>query len=200
VNSTKPILYDLGISISAISLWLTPIDAVKLIGYSTSLVFAGDAYLRGLTLISKERRADEKSAIAYEAEVDYYDQILAQTNEAKLEIAALEVETRMIERLIPLVEQKNRLEQRLMQVSGQKPVEPISEPSEVESVSEDTEVDFRSTFPAEMDGMSWKAICKALGDGLGREEIIKDVLDCTGSQGEVGNAYFTFLKSKFLDG
>jgi hypothetical protein len=200
MTSTKPILYDLGISISAISLWLTPIDAVKLIGYSTSLVFAGDAYLRGLTLISKERRADEKSAIAYEAEVDYYDQILAQTNEAKLEIAALEVETRMIERLIPLVEQKNRLEQRLMQVSGQKPLEPALDPNEVESVSEDTEVDFRSTFPTEMDGSSWKAICKALGDGLGREDIIKDVLGCAGSQGEVGNAYFTFLKSKFLDG
>lgn len=199
MNNTKPILYDLGVSIGAISLWLVPVDVVKMVGYSTSLVFAGDAYLRGLTLLSKERRTDEKTAIAYEAETDFYDQLLSQTTEAKLEIAALEVETRMLEKLIPLVERKNRLEQQISQVVP-KPSEEVSDVAEPETVVEAVEVDFRSVFPESMDGTTWRAICKGLGEGLGRSDIVKDILGCSTSQIDIGTAYFEFLKERFLNG
>lgn len=199
MNNTKPILYDLGVSIGAISLWLVPADVVKMIGYSTSFVFAGDAYLRGLTLLSKERRTDEKTAIAYEAETDFYDQLLSQTTEAKLEIAALEVETRMLEKLIPLVERKNRLEQQISQVVP-RPSDEVSDVVEPETVVEAVEVDFRSVFPESMDSTSWRAICKGLGEGLGRSEIVKDILGCSNSQTGIGTAYFEFLKERFLNG
>lgn len=199
MNNTKPILYDLGVSIGAISLWLVPADVVKMIGYSTSFVFAGDAYLRGLTLLSKERRTDEKTAIAYEAETDFYDQLLSQTTEAKLEIAALEVETRMLEKLIPLVERKNRLEQQISQVVP-KLSDEVSDVVEPETVVEAVEVDFRSVFPESMDGTTWRAICKGLGEGLGRSDIVKDILGCSTSQTDIGNAYFEFLKERFLNG
>ncbi len=46
-----------------------------------------------------------------------------------------------------------------------------------------------------MDATSWKAILKALQGGSSREEVAKDVL---GSEGEVGKAYFDFLKRKYL--
>ena len=209
--NTKPILYDLGVSIGAISLWLVPVDALRLVGYSTSFIFAGDAYLRGLALISRERRADEKVAIAYEAETDFYDQLLSQTTEAKLEIAALEVETRMLERLIPLVEQKRRLEEELNRVSPsdnravsdsvQNRLElDDSEEGTSQSGSEVTEEVIRAQFPEQMDTTTWKAICKALGDGVNRAEIVKEVLGCSGGQSGVGSAYFDLLKKKFLEG
>lgn len=214
--NTKPILYDLGVSIGAISLWLVPVDALRVVGYSTSFIFAGDAYLRGLSLISKDRKSEEKQAIAYESDVDFYDQLLGQTNEAKLEIAALEVETRMLERLIPLVERKNRLESRLNQMTPQHPELTDEQREDAARVAIDSafpkhddtpktaEIDeevIRKHFPEEMDSTYWKGICKALGSGLTRADIVKDVLGCSsGGQTDVGNAYFEMLKRRFLDG
>lgn len=204
--STKPILYDLSVSIGAISLWLVPVDGLRLLGYSTSFIFAGDAYLRGLNLLVKERKTDEKTAIAYEADTDFYDQLLSQTTEAKLEIAALEVETRMLERLIPLVEHKNRLEKKLNEVSPQNQVsdsegdavrDNVQNPSEG---SESVETDFRKVFPDAMDMTVWKGICKALGEGVSKGDIVRDVLGCSSGQTELGLAYFNYLKRRFLDG
>lgn len=57
-----------------------------------------------------------------------------------------------------------------------------------------TEESFRSTFPEQMDTTSWKACLKAMGDGAGREEIIKEVL----GGGEAAANYFDFLKGKYL--
>jgi dsDNA-binding SOS-regulon protein len=209
--NAKAIVYDLGISLGAISLWLVPVDGIRLIGYSASAIFAGDAYLRGLTLISRERRSEEKTAIAYEAETDFYDQLLGQTTEAKLEIAALEVETRMLERLIPLVQQKNRLEQQLSQVS---PVHPemtdeqkeAAARSAVDSVfskagsdcPEITDEEIRQHFPEQMDLTSWKASLKALQNGATVAELIYDVLGCSQTTEDIGKAYFNLLKTKFL--
>jgi hypothetical protein len=59
---------------------------------------------------------------------------------------------------------------------------------------------FRSVFPESMDNSSWKAVCKGLADGLTRSDIVRDVLGCSGSQTDVGMAYFDYLKSRFLDG
>lgn len=53
---------------------------------------------------------------------------------------------------------------------------------------------FRDTFPEQMDSTSWKACLKAMGDGAGREEIIKEVF----GGGDAAANYFDFLKGKYL--
>ena len=71
---------------------------------------------------------------------------------------------------------------------------------EVESSPETSndDVAFRNQFPESMDGTYWKAVQRA--EGLTQEEIIRDVLGCSESQRDVGNAYFEFLKGRFLNG
>ncbi len=59
---------------------------------------------------------------------------------------------------------------------------------------------FRQVFPESLDSTTWKAICKALGEGVSRADIVKDVLGCSSGQTGLGDAYFDFLKSRFLDG
>lgn len=202
----KPILYDLGVSLGAVTLWLTPFNASRLLGYSISLVFAGDAYCRSLALLSKERRAEEKEAIAYEAETEFYDQLLGSNIEAELEVRALEVENRMLQRLIPLVAQKTQLERKLQQIS---PVHPeLSEDEKEETAraaiakvfdGQPGEEEIRQHFPEELDATSWKAILKALQAGTTRTEIIRDVLGCGSTKEQIGRAYFELLKERYLE-
>jgi hypothetical protein len=67
-----------------------------------------------------------------------------------------------------------------------------------ETVVEES-VDFRQHFPESLDGPSWKAILKAIAEGAGKEEIIKDVLQCNDQTREASLAYVEFLfKSKFI--
>lgn len=212
--NTKPILYDLGISLSAITLWLTPFDASRLLGYSISIVFAGDAYYRGITLLSKERKEDEKQAIAYEAETDFYDQLLGSNIEAELEVRALQVENRMLARMIPLMQQKTHLERQLQQVT---PLHPemseedreeaarsaidsafLETESRTKQSQQITEEDIRKHFPESMDSTSWKAILKALQSQATKAEIVRDVLGCSSATEQIGKAYFEFLKEKYL--
>lgn len=206
---SKPILYDLGIALGSVSLWLTPWDITRAAGYSLSMLFSGRAYYTGLVLIQEEKRNDEKEAITYEAEVDFYDQLLGSNVDAALELKALEVENRMIERMIPLVAQKRQLEERLQQV---RPVHPeltendreAAAKSAIEDAFTDSkpkqvdEEEIRKHFPESMDAASWKAICKALSSGATKEEIIRDVLGCSSSNLDAGKAYFEYLKCKFL--
>ena len=205
--NTKPILYDLGVSLGAIGLWLTPFDASRLLGHCISLVFAGDAYYRGVALLSREQRSDEKEAITYEAETDFYDQLLGSNIEAELEVRALEVENRMLQRMIPLMTRKTQLEQQLQQISPAHPE--LSEEERGESArrsiakvfdeqpSETSAEKIRERFPESTDVTSWKAILKALQAGATRSEIVRDVLGC-GSNDQVGTAYFELLKEEFL--
>ena len=68
-----------------------------------------------------------------------------------------------------------------------------------EEVEEDREAeipDFRGQFPETMDATSWKAISRALGEGLTRDEIVALVLGCKGAQTEIGKAYFDYLQKK----
>lgn len=71
----------------------------------------------------------------------------------------------------------------------------------IESVSPVNSVDesvFRGQFPESMDATSWKAICKALGEGLSKDEIVSEVLGCGGSNREAGSAYFSWLKNRYF--
>jgi hypothetical protein len=211
--NTKPILYDLGISLGAMSLWFTPLDVTRALGYTVSLIFSGRAYYTGITLLSDERKTDEKQAIAYEAETDFYDQLLGKNIDAALEVKAIEVENKMLERMIPLMQQKTALEKQLERV---RPIHPelteeereqaartaiedaFTEEKPSESKPEITEAQIREKFPESMDDISWKAILKGLGSGSSRAEIVKDVLGCNASQKGVGEAYYDYLKQKFM--
>jgi dsDNA-binding SOS-regulon protein len=210
MTNSKPILYDLGIAVGAVTLWLTPADLTRALGYTVSLLFSSRAYYTGVCLLSQERKEDEKQAIVYEAETDFYDQLLGTNIEAALEVKALEVENRMLERMIPLMRQKTQLERQLQTV---RPVHPELSDDEREQAakaaiddafpvnqpsSQITEEDIRKQFPEEMDSISWKAILKALQNNASSEEIVQDVLGCGGQSARLGRAYLEFLKAKFL--
>jgi uncharacterized protein (DUF433 family) len=163
-------------------------------------------------LLSKERKEDEKEGITYEAEVEFYDQLLGTNIEAALEIKALEVENKMLERMLPLMAQKTQLERQLQAV---RPLHPELSDEEKEEAakaaindafgeaktkcdrtSQISEEDIRKQFPEEMDTTCWKAILKALQNGASSDEIIRDVLGC--NQQLLGNAYLNYLKKKFF--
>ncbi len=203
--NSKAILYDLGVSLGAVTLWFTPYDMSRALGYTVSLIFSGRAYYAGITLLSEERKADEKEAITYEAETDFYDQLLGTNIDAALEVKALEVENRMLERMIPLMAQKTELERQLHRV---RPMHPEMTEDEKEQAAREAiedafvgtdsknnhtskvnDEDIRKQFPEEMDSTSWKAILKALQNGSTRSEIIRDVLGCKQSNEPLGKAY-----------
>jgi dsDNA-binding SOS-regulon protein len=207
--NSKSILYDLGIATGAITLWLSPLDVSRALGYSISLLFSSRAYYTGICLLSEERRLEEKEAITYEAETDFYDQLLGTNIEAALEIKALEVENKMIERMLPLLAQKTQLERQLQVV---RPHPEITEEEKEQAVkaaindvfpekvnSEITEEDIRKQFPEEMDVPSWKAVLKALQNGSSKAEIVKEVLGCGEGSARLGRAYLELLKAKFFD-
>lgn len=210
--NSKPILYDLGIALSAVTLWLTPVDLTRALGYTVSLLFSGRAYYTGVCLLSKERKEDEKEGITYEAEVEFYDQLLGTNIEAALEVKALEVENRMLERMIPLMQQKTELEKQLHRVrpmhselseeERQQAARSAIDDAFVEAESSSdrpsqiSEEDIRKQFPEDMDSVSWKAILKALQNGASTDELIRDVLGC--SQVALGKAYLELLKRRFI--
>jgi hypothetical protein len=185
--NSKAILYDLGASLGAVTLWLTPADITRAIGYSVSVVFSARAYYTGICLLSAEKRNDEKEAISYEAEVDFYEQLVGTQVESELQIKSLEIENKLLQRLAPLLAMKNQLERQLAQAS---PHPEISEEEKqdaakqaIESAFEEGAADssslteeVRQQFPEAIDAPSWKAVLKALSNGASRDEIIKDVL------------------------
>ena len=212
--SSKPILYDLSVSVGAIALWFTPLDLTRALGYTVSLIFSGRAYYTGVTLLASERKTDEKQAITYEAEVDFYDQLLGENIDAALEVAKAEVEGKMLARIIPIVARNTELEKQLQRVQ---PIHPemteedrerlaknaidevfVEGKTKSDRASQISEEDIRKQFPEQMDSTSWKAILKALQNGSSKAEIIRDVLGCSSSDVPIGNAYFEFLKRTFL--
>ncbi len=208
---SNKILYDLGISLGSISLWLTPLDITRVLGYSLSVVFSGRAYYTGLMVLQTERKNDEKEAITYEADVDFHDQLLGANVDAQLELKTLQIENAKLQQLIPLLQVNQRLQQQLDKVQ---PIHPEMSDEDKEKAAKQaidsafvgdkkeatqiTEEDIRKQFPESMDATSWKACAKAIAQGCSKNEIIKDVLGCSPANGELGKAYFEMLKEKFL--
>jgi hypothetical protein len=209
--NTKPLLYDLGVSLGAVTLWFTPLDVTRALGYTVSLLFSGRAYYSGVTLLNNEQKIDEKQAITYEAEVDFYDQLLGTNIDAALEVVKAEVEGKMLARMIPIVKRNSELEKQLSHLSPVHPemteeerftaaksaVEGAFTTETTRETSEVTEEEIRKQFPEEMDATSWKAILKALQNSASKTEIVKDVLGCNQSNQAVGLAYLALLKNKF---
>jgi hypothetical protein len=202
---TNKLLYDLGVALGSISLWLSPWNETKILGYALSISFSSRAYYTGLMTLQAERKNDEKEAIAYEADVDFTDQLLGTHVDAQLEVKELQIENAKLQQLLPLVRINQQLQQQLQNLQ---PVHPeLSEEDREQAakqainnafteVKEIDEEAIRRQFPETMDATSWKAILKALQGGSTREEIAKDVLSCGD---EVGKAYFDFLKRKYLE-
>jgi hypothetical protein len=210
--NTKAILYDLSIAGIAVTLWLTPSNLTRAIGYSVSLLFSGRAYYTGLCLLGKEQREDEKEAIAYEAEVDFYEQLVGTQVESELQVKSLEIETRLLQRLAPLLAMKTQLEHQLAQVSPSHPelsdeekqdaaknaINSAFDEDGIESDNSSSTEEMRRQFPEALDAPSWKAVLKAVGNGASREEVVKDVLGCGSHNAKLGSLYLDFLKQKFM--
>jgi hypothetical protein len=202
--NTKPILYDLGIATASITLWLTPFDATRALGYSLSILFSGRAYYSGVMLLADERKTDEKQAIAYEADTEYFDQLLGTHVDSQLEVRTLEIENQKLKELIPLIRINQQLETQLQQLQ---PIHPELTDEDKQQAAKQAingafetpepinEQVFRKQFPENMDNTYWKAICKALANGATKDEVIKDVLGCA-SNAEVGRAYYEWLKNQ----
>jgi hypothetical protein len=206
---TKPILYDLSIALGSISLWLTPWDITRAAGYSLSILFSGRAYYTGLMVLQTEKKNDEKEAIAYEADVDFYDQLLGTNVDAQLELKILQIENAKLQQLIPLLQANQQLQQRLEKVQPHPEMtEQVKEQAARQAIdnafvgdkkeAQIAEEDIRKHFPESMDATSWKAILKALQAGANKDEIVKDVLGTSSSNAEIGKAYYELLKGKFL--
>jgi hypothetical protein len=203
--NSKAIAYDLGVAGIAITLWLAPWDIARAIGYASSVAFSGRAYLTGISLISKERRNDEKEAITYEAEVDFYEQLVGNHVDAELQVKSLEIENRLLQRLSPLLAMKHQLDKQLASCIGNQLDRDIdavpTEEKALDGASEPEEKpeQFRERFPENLDATSWKAILKALGNGATRKEIIADVLSCPSAEEKLGGQYLDYLKGKYMD-
>lgn len=212
--NTKPLLYDLGISLGAVTLWFTPLDLTRALGYTVSLLFSGRAYYTGVTLLADERKTDEKQAITYEAEVDFYDQLLGENIDAALEVAKAEVEGKMLARMIPILKRNTELEKQLERVTPTHPEMTeedrerlarnaiddafVEDETKSDRSAQISEEDIRKQFPESMDNTSWKAILKALQNSSSQDEIVRDVLGCSQSNKALGKAYFELLKERFL--
>ena len=203
---SRPLLYDMSIAVSAMILWVTPIKETRAIGYSLSLIFSARAYYSGITLLNKERKNDEIEGIQYEASVDFYERLLESHIDSALEIASTNIETKTLEKLIPLIAHRAKLEQRVAAVHPemtdadreQVAKAAIEDAFPVNQSSQETEENIRKHFPEEMDSTSWKAILKAVQNGANKMEIVKDVLGCNESNKLIGTAYFEYLKRKFM--
>lgn len=209
MSNSKAIVYDLGVAIGSIGLWLTPVDGLRAIGYATSIVFSGRAYYTGITLLSKEKKDDEIEAMRYDAGVDFHERLLESSMELKLQ----QLENKFTEYLIPLATRKRQLEQHLDSIfphpelseeereeAARTAIESafVATESKSDRSSQITEEAIRKQFPETMDGTSWKAILKALQNGATQDDIIKDVLGCSDQTRELGRHYYELLKRRFL--
>lgn len=213
---TTAVLPDLITATLSISLWFTPkhlavadINIGRLMratGYSTSIVFFGKSYLTLFFNYSRFDASEKKAAIAEDIELELYEF----RKEQRLHIEKLKIEHESMKELQPIFVSMRSLEEESepenvhpelteeqRREAAKNAVEAAMAPTVVQS-SNISEEDIRKHFPESMDATSWKAICKALGNGASKDEITKDVLGCNDSTKEIGKAYLELLKSKFM--
>lgn len=139
---------------------------------------------------------------------EFEDEVLRIKNEAKKELTLKGIKARFalanksqqllfLDEMKALMEEFGSVEQEMLEADEINALYAEAQgesPEAKESIPASGEQSFRKQFPEAMDSTSWKACLKAMGDGAGREEIIRDVL----GGGEVAGSYFDFLKGKFL--
>jgi hypothetical protein len=207
---SNQVLPELLTATLSISLWFTPKQLVlldvdvsqlmKATGLAASTVLYAKSYLMLVCNWSKFEAEEQKEEIQESISLELYEYEAA----SKLAIKKMEVDKRVLEATVPLVnamaevEQKQHpeLSEQEKQSAARNAIEQALAPTIVEVPPTNiTEESIRKVFPESLDNTSWKAICKALANGASREDIVKDVLGCT-SNPEVGRAYYEWLKSR----
>jgi hypothetical protein len=197
----------------SISLWFTPKQLVlmdvdisrlmKATGLAASTVLYAKSYLMLVCNWSRFEAEEQKEEIQESISLELYEYEAA----SKLAIKKMEVDKQVLEATVPLVNAMAEVEQKQhpelseteKQSAARHAIEQALAPTKVEApqtvITEDS---IRKVFPESMDATSWKAICKALGNGSSKEECVRDVLGCTSANAEIGKAYFSFLQRKYL--
>ncbi len=208
------VLPELMTATLSISLWFTPkqlvvadVDISRLLkatGLATSTVFYAKAYLMLVCNWSKFTAEEHKEEIDESIELEIYEYKQA----SELAKKKLEIDRETLEATVPLLNRMSALEsaqhpelsesqreeaaRRAIESALSKPEQAAIAPTVVQ------EHVFRQQFPEALDQTSWKAILKALQSGANRDEIVRDVLGCNDVSKGVGNAYFEYLKQKFI--
>lgn len=211
---TSAVLPDLLTATLAMSLWFAPKDLAVLdvnigrlmraTGYSTSIVFFGKSYLTLFFNYSRFDASEKKAAIAEDIELELYEF----RKEQRLHIEKAKLEHEAMKELQPIfismrsLEEESEPENVHPELSEEQKlnaarnaVEAAIAPTVVQPKFSEEEI--RQHFPSTGDSTSWKAICKALGSGYSKDEIVAQVLNCNGSNFELGKAYYSLLKDKF---
>lgn len=197
------------------SLWFTPRDLavgnvaigklLRAVGYSTSAVLFGKAYL--LLILNEERfrTIQEKQLIDESVELELYTYKKgAELDKAKLEIKRelMEVASPQFQRMYeleceatPKPPECHELSEEEKLNGARAAIENALAPTVIQSNYSEEAI--RQTFPEAADSTTWKAICKALGSGYSKQEIVEQVLGCNSSNLELGKAYYELLKHKF---
>jgi hypothetical protein len=213
---TSAVLPDLVVATLSMTLWFTPKELsifnanigrlMRATGYSTSIVFYGKSYLTLFFNYSRFDASEKKQAIAEDIELELYEF----RKEQRLHIEKLKIEHESMKELQPIFVSMRSLEEESepenvhpelteeqKREAAKNAVEAAMAPTIVQAASI-SEEEIRKHFPESMDSTSWKAICKALGNGASKDEIARDVLGCNDSTKEIGKAYLELLKTKFM--
>jgi hypothetical protein len=210
------VLPELLVATLSASLWFTPKDLtlanvaigklLRATGYSSSVVFFGKSYLMLALNYSRFQLTEVKEAVDESVEQELYEF----KREQQLHIEKLKIEHQSMKELQPMFVSMRSLEEESEPESehpelteeqrreaAKNAVENALAPTVIQPKF--TEEDIRKQFPESMDGTYWKAICKAIGSGISKDEVVKDVLGCSDSTKELGLAYFDLLKLRFME-
>jgi hypothetical protein len=211
---TSVVIPDLVAASLSVCLWWTPKELavfntnigrlMRATGYSTSIVFFGKSYLTLFFNYSRFDAAEKKQAIAEDVELELYEF----KKEQRLHIEKAKIEHEAMKELQPIFISMRSLEEEsepetnvsnLSEEEKQKAAKNAIEQALAPTVVQPkfTEEDIRKEFPESMDGTYWKAILSAMQGGHSKDDIVRDVLQCSGSKWEIGKSYFSLLLQKF---
>lgn len=197
-----------------ISLWFTPkqlliadVDISKLLkatGLAASTVLYAKSYLMLICNWSKFESEEHREEIQESIAIELYEYEQA----SELAIKKMEIDKKVLQASVPLANEMASLEHKqhpeLTEVEQkQQAIAAIESAFTAPTVIEPpqtviSEEIIRKQFPESMDNASWKTCLKALQGGSNQSEIVRDVLGCSDTSKAIGDAYFEFLKKKFL--
>lgn len=209
------VLPELVVATLVASLWFAPKDLslgnvavgklLRAVGYSTSAVLFGKAYLLLLLNEEKFRTNQEKQLIDESVDLELY----TYRKGAELDKAKLQIKHEVMQVAAPHFQQMYQLElesspkpdehpeltEEQKQSAAKNAIEQALAPTIIQPKFSEEEL--RKHFPESMDLTTWKGCLKALQAGYSKDEVVNDVLSCKSNK-ELGLAYFEFLKQRYL--
>lgn len=137
--------------------------------------------------------------------VEHEEEISRLTNEGKKELSLKAIKQRFalanksqqllfLDEMKALMEEFGSAEQESMEADEINALYEEHESTYETSPTTSSQPDYRSQFSESMDTTSWKAVSKALSEGVSRTNICKEVLQCSE---EIGLSYISCLEQKF---